>query len=208
VIDIVVATHNPNKINEITTILRGIRANFLSLGDVPLPDETEVTLEANAILKADFGFKATNKISLSDDSGLEVYSLNGMPGIYSARFAVIEGNYSRWGGISASLQKANRNKLLQLLSSRHMEERKAKFRCIVAIAGIDGCETRTFEGALDGYITYNEIGNNGFGYDSVFLVPELNKTLAELPAEVKNKISHRAIALLKLRDYLKAELKV
>lgn len=190
-IDIVIATQNLDKFKEIKTILGSLSANFLNLVGIPLPEEGGHTLEENAINKAEIGFKLTNKISIADDTGLEVDSLNGLPGVYSARFA----------GTSASYT-ANRKKLLTILSSRSLEQRRAKFRCVVAVAGIDGEPTKVFEGKLDGYITYEEKGSFGFGYDAIFLVPELGKTLAELPPEIKNQVSHRALALLKLKEYL------
>lgn len=196
-IDIVIATHNLDKFKEITSILdifpvqAGSELNFLGLGGIRLPEEKGKTLEENAIGKAEFVARITNKIVIADDTGLEVDSLNGLPGVYSARFA----------GKGASY-KANRSKLLLLLASHTNKERKAKFKCVAAVAGIPGESTKVFEGELDGYITQEERGSFGFGYDSIFLVPELDKTLAELPPEIKNQISHRARALLKVKEYL------
>ncbi len=171
-----------------------------------MPSEKGTTLEENAIIKAEYGFKMTNKISIADDSGLEVEALHGLPGVYSARFA----------GIGASY-KANRDKLLLLLveaeqksllggTGRPMENRKAKFRCVVAVTGIQGEPTKIFDGELFGIITYEDRGELGFGYDPIFFVPELGKTLAEVPNEVKNQISHRAFAFLKVKEYLLKEI--
>lgn len=190
-IDIVIATYNLDKFKEITSIL-GIKGfNFINMTGIRLPEENGATLEQNAIMKAEFGAQITNKISIADDTGLEVDSLNGLPGVYSARFA---GNGSTY--------KANRKKLLDVLASSTKEQRRAKFRCVAAVAGIRGESTKVFEGELDGYITQEERGKFGFGYDSIFLVTELDKTLAELPPEIKNQISHRARALLKLKEYI------
>lgn len=160
-----------------------------------MPSENGTTLEENAIKKAEYGFKMTNKISIADDSGLEVESLHMLPGVYSARFAGIEATY-----------KANRDKLLLLLAGRSIENRKAKFRCVVAVTGIQGEPTKIFDGKLYGYITYEDKGELGFGYDPIFFVPELGKTLAELPAEMKNQISHRALAFLKVKAYIKSHM--
>lgn len=159
-----------------------------------LPEETGKTLTENAIQKAEAGVELTKKVSIADDTGLEVDALNGFPGVYSARFAGPSGNY-----------KANRKKLLELLNSLPIEQRKARFRCIVAIAGTSGEPTRVFEGKVEGYITQEEKGTYGFGYDSVFLIPDIGKTFAEIPPRLKNEISHRTLALLKLKEYLKSK---
>jgi XTP/dITP diphosphohydrolase len=191
VTNIVIATQNPGKFREITAILGDLSLRFENLTGISLPEEKGDTLEENAISKAETGFRITNRISIADDTGLEVDSLGGQPGVYSARFA----------GKDAD-DTANRKKLLQALVSRPFEERRARFRTIVSIAGIPGESTRVFEGRLDGYITSEERGNFGFGYDSIFLLPDIDKTLAELLPDVKNGISHRKLALLKARDYL------
>lgn len=188
---IVIATQNLDKFREITAILSDLPLRFGNLAGVSLPEEKGDTLEENAISKAEDGFRITNKISVADDTGLEVDSLRGQPGVYSARFA----------GKDAD-DAANRKKLLCLLASRPLEERRARFRTIVSVAGIPGEPTRIFEGRLDGYITCEEKGHFGFGYDSIFLLPDLDKTLAELLPDVKNGISHRKLALLKAREYL------
>ncbi|MBI4722895.1 MAG: non-canonical purine NTP pyrophosphatase [Candidatus Stahlbacteria bacterium] len=243
--DIVIATQNLDKFREITYILKELVENpvgnptasggvkFSNLADIPMPSETGNTLEENAIMKAEYGFKITNKISIADDSGLEVAALNGLPGVYSARFAGIGATY-----------KANRDKLLHLLveadpsrwtwpdapvptqnvsgecvgrmyreqksrlgrTGQSMENRKAKFRCVVAVTGIQGEQSKLFDGKLNGYITYEDKGELGFGYDPIFFVPELGKTLAELPTETKNQISHRALAFLKVKEYLLKEM--
>ncbi len=189
---IVIATGNPDKFREIKAILSDLPVDFLSLKGITLPEETGKTLEENAIQKAEAGANLSSKISIADDTGLEVDALNGSPGVYSARFAGPSGNY-----------EANRKKLLELLDSRPFEQRKAIFRCVVAIVGISGEPTRVFEGKVEGYITQEEKGIYGFGYDSIFFVPELGKTFAEITPCLKNKISHRTLALLKLKEYIK-----
>ena len=189
---IVIATGNPDKFREIKAILSDLPVDFVSLKGISLPEETGKRLTENAIKKAEAVAKLTNKVSIADDTGLEVDALNGLPGVYSARFAGPNGSY-----------KANRKKLLKLLNSYPLEQRKAKFRCVVAVTGIFGEPTRVFEGKIDGYITKEEKGTSGFGYDSIFLIPEIGKTFAEIPTSLKNQISHRTLALLKLKEYLK-----
>ncbi|MDI6840140.1 MAG: RdgB/HAM1 family non-canonical purine NTP pyrophosphatase [bacterium] len=210
---IVIATKNLDKFSEIKTILKELPVEFINLRNTILPEERGNSLEENAIIKAETGAKLMHTISISDDTGLEVDALNGLPGVYSSRFAGINVTHP-----SVILSKAkesphnisyeeNRKKLLKLLESKPMNERKAKFRCVVAVAQM-GKRTKIFEGKVYGYITEEERGKFGFGYDSIFMVPKLGKTFAELPPEKKNKISHRALALLKAKKYLKNQLLV
>jgi len=191
-IEIVIATQNLDKFREITYILKGPGVKFSNLATLNMPPEIGNTLEENAIMKAEYGFKMTNRISIADDSGLEVESLNRLPGVYSARFAGIGATY-----------KTNRDKLLLLLAGQPTENRGAKFRCVVAVTGIQNEPTKIFDAELNGYITEEDKGELGFGYDPIFFVPELGKTLAEIPSETKNQISHRAIAFLKVKHYIK-----
>ncbi|MCK4352777.1 RdgB/HAM1 family non-canonical purine NTP pyrophosphatase [candidate division WOR-3 bacterium] len=186
---IVIATRNPDKFEEIKKILNNLPVEFISLPEGPSLKEDGKNLEENAIKKAEASFKLTGEVSLADDTGLEVDLLNGAPGIYSARFAGPRASYAD-----------NRKKLLLLLKSK--KERTARFRCIVAIA--EPGKTKIFEGKIQGYITEEERGEFGFGYDSIFLVPELSKTFAEISPELKNKISHRGLALLKAKEYIKS----
>lgn len=204
--EIVIATGNPDKFKEIKSILsdtlgssssgKSFSINFLRFPAVlgTLPEESGSTLEENAIMKAETSLKLTNRVSIADDTGLEVDALGGLPGIHTARFAGHGATYAD-----------NREKFLKLLGDRPIEERRAIFRTVVAIASA-GEPTRVFEGTLSGYITNQEKGKFGFGYDPIFLVPGLGKTLAELTPEEKNLISHRAQALLKLKEYLKTKL--
>ncbi len=188
---IVIATGNSDKFKEIKAILSDLPISFLDLKGVSLPEEIGETLVENAIDKAEAGVKLTNKVSVADDTGLEVDVLQGSPGVYSARFAGPDGSY-----------EANRTKLLALLNNLPVEQRKARFRCIVAIAGIPEEKTQVFEGKVEGYITQEEKGTYGFGYDSIFFIPKLGKTFAEISPCLKNEISHRTLALLKLKEYL------
>ncbi|MFH1336831.1 MAG: XTP/dITP diphosphatase [Candidatus Zixiibacteriota bacterium] len=190
---IVLATNNKDKIREIKRILLGLPAEVLTLEDFPgFPkvEETGKTLEENAILKAETVFRFTQLSSLADDSGLEVEVLNGAPGVLSSRFA----------GEHCSYQDNNR-KLLSLMKDVLPEKRGAKFVCVVAIAkGVD--QITTIRGEIKGVITEEEKGGNGFGYDPVFFIPQLNRTFAQLTFEEKNKISHRAQAFTKAKEML------
>ncbi len=188
---IVLATRNRGKIREIRSILSSRLpmpveiSSLLDYPHIPHIKEDGKTLEENAIKKATTVASHTGLIALADDSGLEVDALNGLPGIHSARFAGEEGN-----------DKENIRKLLNLLEGLPMEKRKARFRCVIAIAHPSG-EVHTVDGICEGIIAAEERGKRGFGYDPVFIIPSYGKTFAELGEEVKNKISHRAIALEK-----------
>jgi len=192
--EIVLATRNTNKIREIKAILGDINVKILSLLDfenIPIIVEDGKNLRENAIKKAKLAYKYTGKIAIADDSGLEVESLGGLPGVYSSRFAGPKASY-----------KENNRKLLDMLGDRPLKERAARFRCVIAVVDSNG-EPKVFEGKVDGYIGFEERGNSGFGYDPLFILPEYNKTFAELGQGLKNQLSHRAKALLKLKEYLK-----
>ncbi len=191
--EIVLATRNPDKVREISELLTDINLTISSLLDHPdIPPITEdgTTLYDNAIKKAQTVAKLLHKLALADDTGLEVDALAGQPGIHTARFAGPNASYAD-----------NRRKLLNLLKDIPWEQRTARFRTVVALVHPDG-RIVTVEGKLEGYITFDERGDQGFGYDPIFYVPELGKTLAELPLEAKNRISHRAKAINKLKPYL------
>ena len=191
--EIVLATRNPDKVREISELLNDINLTISSLLDYPdIPPITEdgTTLYDNAIKKAKTVAKLLHKLALADDTGLEVDALAGQPGIHTARFAGPNASYAD-----------NRRKLLDLLEGIPWEQRTARFRTVVALVHPDG-RTVTVEGKLEGYITFDERGAHGFGYDPIFYVPELGKTLAELPLEAKNRISHRARAINKIKPYL------
>jgi XTP/dITP diphosphohydrolase len=190
---IVLATHNANKVKEIMAIFQDVPIEFKTLDAFPgAPHVVEdgATLEANAQKKAYEIAKFTKHIALADDSGLEVDFLDGAPGVISARFA---GNNCSFAD--------NNNKLLKLLKGVPTEHRKARFRTVLALAVPKGA-TRTVEGRLDGYITDRPRGEEGFGYDPVFLVPEQGQTLAEMGPTKKNSLSHRYKALQAMRPIL------
>jgi XTP/dITP diphosphohydrolase len=191
---LLLATSNPGKIREYRYLLKELGYQITTLaeeGITPAVTESGNSYDQNARLKAIAYAKFSQLIALSDDSGLEVDALNGEPGVQSARFA----------GEAAS--DADRmSLLLAKLKDIPWEERTARFKCIIAIATPQGqCEI--CYGECRGMIAIEAKGRNGFGYDPVFFVPELGKTMAELPLEMKNKISHRARASEKARQVLK-----
>ncbi len=192
-LEIVLATRNRDKVREIKKILNGINASLLSLDDFPgCPKVVEdgETLEANAKKKALVVSQYTKKLSLAEDTGLEVEVLDGVPGIHSARFA----------GDNCTYEDNNR-KLLKLMEKVSLGERRARFRCVAALAKPNG-EVVTCEGVCEGIIDFEMKGKSGFGYDPLFLLPEYGKTFAELGEEMKNKISHRARALAKIKKII------
>ncbi len=189
--DLVIATKNKKKLDEIKKILSDLDLNILSIADFegfPEIIEDAETFEGNAVKKAILTAKFTGRMALADDSGLEIDYLDGKPGVQSARFA----------GENASDIDRN-NKILKLLEGVEKENRKARFKCVVAIAD-DGLHV--FSGVCEGEITFEPMGEGGFGYDPIFLVPSYGKTFAQLGAKIKNEISHRAIALKKAKELL------
>ena len=185
----VFATNNAHKLEEVSTIL-GSKIELLSMKDincnVDIP-ETADTLEGNALIKAKYIFNNYHLDCFADDTGLEVEALNGAPGIYSARYAG-----------DAHNSEANMQKLLSDLEG--IENRKAQFRTVFALI-IDG-KDHLFEGIVKGVITKNRRGTSGFGYDPIFIPEGYTQTYAEMGNELKNKISHRALATNKLCNFL------
>jgi XTP/dITP diphosphohydrolase len=189
---IILATHNRDKEKELQNSLQGINIEICSLFDFPEIrdiEETGTTLLENSLLKARTVFNITGIPTIADDTGLEVDFLDGAPGVYSARYA----------GNNVSYQD-NVNKLLIELDGVPRENRKAIFRTVVTY--IDKNDELWTEGHIDGIISESIIGDGGFGYDPIFFVPHIGKTFAELSSAEKNKISHRGIALQKLRKIL------
>lgn len=185
----VFATNNAHKLEEVTAIL-GNKIELLSMKDInchaDIP-ETADTLERNALLKARYIFENYQLDCFADDTGLEVEALNGAPGVYSARYAG-----------DAHNSEANMKKLLQDMEG--IENRKAQFRTVFALI-INGKE-HLFEGIVKGEITKHRHGTSGFGYDPVFIPEGYTQTYAEMGNELKNKISHRALATNKLCNFL------
>ena len=190
---LLLATNNEGKIREYKALLSGIPYEITTMADQGITieiDEAGESFEANARLKATTLATSSGQLTLADDSGLEVDALGGEPGVLSHRYA----------GERAS--DADRcNFLLEKLRDIPEKERNARFRCVIAIASPDGI-VQTYTGECRGIITTEPRGYNGFGYDPVFYVPELSKTMAELTAEEKNRISHRARAAKKAREAL------
>ena len=190
---VLIGTNNRHKVKEISNLLIGMPLEVKSLLDFPkiqAVDETGKTLEENAILKAKSYGQATGLLTLADDTGLEVSALNDEPGVMSARYA----------GEQCSYEDNNRKLLKELLKQ---QDRKAKFRCVIACYDPKNNILEVVEGALEGKILESVRGQNGFGYDPIFYLPQFKKTLAELSLEEKNKISHRALALIKAKEILK-----
>ncbi|AKL85888.1 YsnA [Bacillus atrophaeus UCMB-5137] len=189
----IIATHNPGKVKEFKDILAPKGYDVKSLADIGFLEEIEETghtFEENAVLKAEAVAKAVNKMVIADDSGLSVDNLGGSPGVYSARYAGEQKDDTE-----------NINKVLKELKGIEKEQRTARFRCALAVS-IPGEETKTVEGHVEGYIAEEPKGENGFGYDPIFIVKDKDKTMAELTSDEKNKISHRANALKKLSQLL------
>lgn len=190
---IVLATGNQGKVKELAAILSDLEIEVLSLKDFPQIGEIiedGKTFEENAIIKAKTVCETVNLISLADDSGLEVDYLDGAPGIFSARFA---------GEDKSDLD--NNMKLLSLLSDIPMEQRTARFRCVIAIYTPEG-ECFTADGSCEGFVGYEMKGDQGFGYDPLFYLPEYDQTFAQLDSVIKNRISHRGRALAKAKNIL------
>jgi len=190
---IVLATSNIGKLREYGRLLELPDIELLSLSDFPgLADveETGATFKENALIKAGAAAKATGCIALADDSGLTVDILSGRPGVLSARYA----------GEGAS-DEDNNKKLLNELADVPIEKRGAAFVCVIAVVHPDG-RSVTAAGRRDGYIASAPKGKSGFGYDPIFYLPDKNRTMAEVPLETKNLISHRAAAARELKRVL------
>lgn len=188
--ELLFATNNQHKLREIQEIL-GHDFRILSLRDVGLDieiPETQETIEGNAIQKARFIYEQSGRNCFADDTGLEIDALDKRPGVYSARYA----------GEGCSFDD-NVEKILRELSGN--DNRKACFRCVICLI-TDGKEY-TFEGRVDGFITEERRGSDGFGYDPVFLPAGQHQTFAEMPAYLKNGISHRGKAVMKMVRFLK-----
>lgn len=195
--NIVFASGNPGKVREIAALLsqQGLAFNLVPQTELDVPDiaETGLTFVENAILKARNASQHTGLPAIADDSGLEVDALNGAPGIYSARYA----------GIGAS-DADNLEKLLHDLEGVDEDQRSARFRCLLVFMrhALDPAPV-ICQGTWEGRILTEPRGENGFGYDPVFFVPQYQCSAAELPAATKNKLSHRGQALKKLATTFK-----
>lgn len=191
---LLIATRNPGKVKEIENILADSGWSFSSLQAFPhieTPAETGATYAENAILKARFYALATGMCALADDSGLEVEALAGAPGVFSARYA------------GANASDADRRALLvSSLANVPNINRRARFVSVVAISDATGSVLNVAEGICEGTIIHSPRGDGGFGYDPLFVPDGYNQTFAELSEDVKNRISHRARALINTRNFL------
>jgi XTP/dITP diphosphohydrolase len=192
--EIILATSNLHKIEEIQSILKNLNIKIIpmtSFLEYPNIEEDGVMLEDNAIKKATEAARFFKKWTIADDSGLEVDFLNGAPGVYSARYA---GNGCSYDD--------NNKKLLAVLEGVPEIKRTAKFRTIIAISSPNE-RVYLSKGSIFGTIALKCVGTKGFGYDSIFYIPEYGKTFSELEPEIKNSISHRAKALQKAKEIIK-----
>lgn len=187
--DLLFVTHNQHKLQEVQALI----SNHIELigldkfGDKTDIEETELTLQGNAKLKAEYGYHKYHINTFSDDTGLEIEALDGRPGVFSARYA----------GESCSFED-NMNKVLDEM--KKLSNRKAQFRTVIAL--ILNQQIHYFEGIVNGKISNQPHGNQGFGYDPIFIPEGYNCTFAEMNADVKNKISHRGLAIEKLIHFL------
>jgi len=189
--EVIISTRNKEKFSEISKILKSSKIKAIGLEKfkrIPEVVEDGSTFVENACKKALKIAKITKRLTIADDSGLEVEALKGAPGIYSARFSGKGADY-----------RANNKKLLKMLNGLPVKKRKAKFVCCAAIADAEGI-IAVVKGICQGLITNKEKGKKGFGYDPLFVPKGYNKTFAELAPSVKNRISHRAKAFAKARQ--------
>ena len=192
---IVLASHNKGKLYEFDSLFKPLKIKLIPQSTLKVPncDEPFVTFVENAIHKARHCSKHTGLPTIADDSGICVPALNGAPGVYSARYAGTHGNDTQ-----------NIEKLLEDIKSH--ENRDAYFYCVlVFLRHANDPQPIIADGKAYGQITFSSRGNNGFGYDPIFYLPEYTQTFAEIPLELKNKISHRAIALNKLINQIQEE---
>lgn len=190
---IVFATTNEGKVKEIKEILKDFQVEVVSMKEMGITadiEENGATFEENSLIKARALVKLTGLPALADDSGLEVDYLNGEPGIYSARYLGRDTDYDY-----------KNNYIIDKLSGAKGEERSARFVCVISLVLPDGREF-VERGVVEGLIGYEQKGENGFGYDPIFYLPEYGKTSAELPPEEKNRISHRGKALTAMKKLI------
>ena len=190
------ATRNRDKCAELAALLGDLGIRLRTLEDFPeVPDVAEdgETCEANAVKKASAVARHTGLPAIADDTGLQVEALGGRPGVYAARYA----------GETASYED-NWRKLLRELEGVPREQRRARFITVAAVARPSAEKVEVVEGVLEGFIAEAPVGTQGFGYDPVFYVPELGKTLAQLTSDEKNRISHRARAVIKAKVLLRS----
>lgn len=194
---IIAATQNKHKIEEIEAITSRFGFEVISRKEAGVPDfeieENGSTFEENSYLKAKAILDYTNKPTIADDSGLEVDYLNGEPGVFSARYAGVDGE---------NADNANNAKLLEELKDVPVQNRKGRFVSVITLLFPDG-RNISVRGTCEGYIATELMGDNGFGYDPLFIPDGYNQSYAQIGSDEKNKISHRANALEKLSEVLR-----
>jgi XTP/dITP diphosphohydrolase len=184
---LLVASNNSGKLEEYRCLLQGLPLEVSNLRQEGIdfePEETGLTFEENAIIKASASARRSGLLTLADDSGLEIDALGGEPGVHSARYA----------GTGRGEDVLRYELVLRKLEGIPWHERTARFRCVVALAMPDG-RVETAHGLVEGMIAFEPQGEHGFGYDPIFFLPDFNCTMAQLPPEIKNSISHRARAV-------------
>ncbi|MBN1378813.1 MAG: RdgB/HAM1 family non-canonical purine NTP pyrophosphatase [Gammaproteobacteria bacterium] len=194
---IVIASANSGKLHEFSTLLANYQLTAVPQTDFGIgsPEETGLSFVENAIIKARYAARQTGLPSLADDSGIEVDALNGAPGIYSARYA----------GANADARQ-NNHKLIQALQGLPLAARTARYRCLIVLMHHANDPTPVIcQGSWEGYVSLEPQGKGGFGYDPIFWLPEKSCTAAQLPIAEKNRISHRALAMLELLKQLSLE---
>ena len=196
---ILFATGNQGKMKEVREILADLGVEVISMWEAGVSAEiveNGETFEENAVIKARTIMELTGEVTLADDSGLEIDALGGEPGVYSARYMGEDTSYH-----------IKNNDLIRRLSQVPRQQRTARFVCSIAAAFPDG-EIITTDGVIEGLIGYEEAGENGFGYDPIFVVPQLGCTTAQLSDEQKNEISHRGKALRKMKEELRKRMEL
>ena len=193
---LLIATGNEDKVKEINELLAELEIEVITpvqIGGIPEVIEDGETLEENAVKKASEVNEATGLATIADDTGLLVDILDGRPGVYSARYAGEDASYAD-----------NNSKLLEELAGLAKSERSAKFKTIIALVDLQG-KAHIIEGTCKGHIALEILGENGFGYDPIFIPKGYQKTFAQLTPQEKNKVSHRGKALLKMKNYIKGK---
>lgn len=187
-------TNNQHKISEISALIKKEAITLIGLSQVGIAEEipeTGSTLQQNALQKAEYAFEKTNLWCFADDTGLEVEALGGAPGVLSARYA-------------SEAKNASENLELLLKNMKNIENRRAKFTTVIALI-LDN-KRYLFEGTVEGKIAETPLGQEGFGYDPVFIPNGYTQTFAQIPLTLKNNISHRAIAVKKLIDFIRTHI--
>ena len=195
------ATSNPHKVEEVAAILAPMGIDVVGFGamesKIPEPVEDGTTFQANARIKAVYYAKALGRMCLADDSGLEVDALGSAPGVHSARYAGVDGQRAQRDG-------ANNEKLLAELQGVPAEQRTARFVCAMCLVDGDGSILAETRGTFQGIITTQPRGENGFGYDPLLYLPDVGCTSAELSPQQKNARSHRGVASREMARHLKS----